>query len=113
MSEGDRPKVYGLDARLDRLERDLARVAGELAEVRALLRVEPAPAPEADPAPAPVAAAAPVPPPAPAPAPVPVPAPRARRRSAAGAPGAEARATAFPTGGPSEAAAPNHRRART
>ena len=36
----DRPRAYGLDARLDRLERDLARVAQELAEVRAFVSAD-------------------------------------------------------------------------
>ena len=71
----DRPRAYGLDARLDRLERDLARVSVELAEVRALVSADAAaavpvtePSPvepvrvEAPPAAAPPPAAPPTPP---------------------------------------------------
>ena len=70
MTEGERPRVYGLDARLDRLERELARLSSELAEVRALVR------PEATPAPPPEASVVtPAPPPAPMPTPAPAPPP--------------------------------------
>jgi len=47
----DRPRAYGLDARLDRLERDLARVSAELAEVRALVSADAASRPVAEPPP--------------------------------------------------------------
>jgi uncharacterized membrane protein len=60
---GGSARTYGLDARLDRLERELARLVQELAEVRALVREEPAPPVAPAPPPAPAAVAPPPPPP--------------------------------------------------
>jgi len=94
MTDGDRPRPTGLDARLDRLERELERVGRELADVRALVttdgaKAEPAPvaaplplrpppestaAQEPPPPPQPPAAPAPQPVAQPARAPAPVPA---------------------------------------
>jgi uncharacterized membrane protein len=77
VADEDRPRSYGLTARLDRLERELSRLAEELAEIRllaydvatarALERPPAPPKPEPEPAPAP-------PPPPPPPRP-PVPSP--------------------------------------
>ena len=77
VADEDRPRSYGLTARLDRLERELSRLAQELAEIRLLVydvatgtvpeRPPAPPKPEPEPAPAP-----PPPPPPPRP-PVPPP----------------------------------------
>jgi len=99
VTEGDRPRVYGLDARLDRLERELARLSSELAEARALVRAEatPAPPPEASvvtpaPPPAPMPTPAPAPPPPSPPAlQAPAPRPAPSGRPSPGAPPADER----------------------
>src|SRR5262245_24383032 len=62
MADADKPfRNLSLEARLAHLERDLARLNGELAEIRALMGSAPAPAPSPSPAPAPARERSPVP----------------------------------------------------